>query len=108
LLIGLHSLIGRLRLIAGDEVLLAAEKVAESIVVSYSRPPTRFKDLYKLMRAGRVDPLKAFTVPRRANGYAQASIAVGLSHGLHEPPTRRVEIRVLAEIKGHNAGRPRR
>jgi len=61
LLIGLYSLIGRMRLIAGDEVLLAAEKVADSIVVSYSRPPTRFEDLYKLMREGRVDPLTAFT-----------------------------------------------
>jgi len=61
LLIGLYSLIGRMRLIAGDEVLLAAEKVADSIVVSYSRPLTRFEDLYKLMREGRVDPLKAFT-----------------------------------------------
>ncbi len=61
MLIGLYSLIGRMRLIARDEVLLAAEKVAESIVVSYSRPPDRFEDLYKLMREGRVDPLKAFT-----------------------------------------------
>ena len=31
LLIGLYSLIGRMRLIAGDEVLLAAEKVAEAL-----------------------------------------------------------------------------
>ena len=31
LLIGLYSLIGRMRLIAGDAVLLAAEKVAEAL-----------------------------------------------------------------------------
>jgi hypothetical protein len=60
-LIGMYSLIGRIRLIAGDKVLLAAEKVAESIVDSYRRPPTTFEDVYKLARESQVDPLKEFT-----------------------------------------------
>jgi len=60
-LIGMYSLIGRMRLISGDEVLVAAEEVADSIVESYSHPPIAFADVYKLMREGRVDPLKAFT-----------------------------------------------
>ena len=60
-LIGLYSLIGRMRLTAVDKVLSAAETVADIIVVSYSRPPTTFEDVYKLVREGRVDPLKAFT-----------------------------------------------
>ena len=60
-LIGLYSLIGRMRLTAVDKVLSAAETVADIIVVSYSRPPTTFEDVYKLARERQVDPLKAFT-----------------------------------------------
>ncbi|MEA2660269.1 MAG: hypothetical protein QOF64_3121 [Candidatus Binatota bacterium] len=59
--IGMYSLIGRMRLNAGDKVLLAAEKVADSIIDSYNRPPRKFEDLYKLMREEPVDPLKEFT-----------------------------------------------
>jgi len=60
-LIGMYSLIGRIRLIGSDKVLAAAEKVADSIIVSYSRPPTTFDDLYKVVRETHVDPLKEFT-----------------------------------------------
>ena len=66
-LIGMFSLIGRIRLVGSDQVLAAAEKVADSIVDSYSRPPIKFEDAYKvgregkLVREGHVDPLKAFT-----------------------------------------------
>src|SRR5258706_820510 len=59
--IGMYSLIGRMRLNAGDKVLSAAEKVADSIVDSYNRPPRKFEDLYKLTREEHVDPLKEFT-----------------------------------------------
>jgi hypothetical protein len=37
-LIGMYSLIGRIRLVGSDKVLAAAEKVGDSIIVSYSRP----------------------------------------------------------------------
>jgi hypothetical protein len=63
-LIGMYSLIGRMRLNAGDGVLAAAEKVADSIVDSYSRPPIKFEDVYKSARESHVDPfdpLKEFT-----------------------------------------------
>ena len=60
-LIGMYSLIGRMRLNAGDGVLAAAEKVADSIVDSYSRPPTTFDEVYKVVRETHVDPLKEFT-----------------------------------------------
>jgi hypothetical protein len=60
-LIGMYSLVGRIRLIGMDKVLLAAEKIADSIVDSYSRPPATFDDVYKLAREGHVDPLKEFT-----------------------------------------------
>ena len=60
-LIGMYSLIGRIRLIGSDKVLLAAEKVADSIIVSYSRPPITSDDLYKVVHETRVDPLKEFT-----------------------------------------------
>jgi len=60
-LIGLYSLVGRIRLISSDKVLLAAEKIAGTIIDSYSRPPITFDDVYKLPREGRMDPLKEFT-----------------------------------------------
>jgi len=60
-LIGMYSLIGRIRLIGSDKVLLAAEKVADSIVDSYRRPPVTFEDVYKVVRESHVDPLKEFT-----------------------------------------------
>jgi hypothetical protein len=61
MLIGMYSLIGRIRLIGSDKVLAAAEKVADSIIVSYSRPPTTLDDFYKVVHETRVDPLKEFT-----------------------------------------------
>jgi hypothetical protein len=60
-LIGMYSLVGRMRLFAGDTVLLAAEKMAEMIVDSYKHPPRTFEDLYKFARERRIDPLKEFT-----------------------------------------------
>ena len=42
-------------------VLLAAEKIADSLVDSYNRPPTTFDDVYKLARESDVDPLREFT-----------------------------------------------
>jgi hypothetical protein len=60
-LIGMYSLVGRIRLISSDTVLVAAEKVADSIVDSYRRPPVTFEDVYKGVRESHVDPLKEFT-----------------------------------------------
>jgi hypothetical protein len=60
-LIGLYSLVGRIRLVGSDAVLAGAEKVADSIVDSYRRPPRTVEDLYKLVREQHVDPLKEFT-----------------------------------------------
>ena len=60
-LIGMFSLIGRIRLVGSDKVLAAAEKVAEIIIDSYNRPPRTFDDAYKVVREGHVDPLKEFT-----------------------------------------------
>jgi hypothetical protein len=56
-----YSLVGRIRLIAGDKVLLAAEEIVDSTVDSYSRHPTTFLDTYKLAREGHIDPLREFT-----------------------------------------------
>jgi len=60
-LIGMYSLVGRIRLVGTDKVLLAAEKVTETIVDSYRRPPVTFEDVYKVVRESHVDPLKEFT-----------------------------------------------
>ena len=60
-LIGMYSLVGRIRLTAGNKVLLAAEKVTETIVDSYSRPPIKFEEVYKVWREEHADPFKEFT-----------------------------------------------
>jgi hypothetical protein len=64
-LIGMYSLVGRIRLVSSDRVLASAEKVAYSIVDSYYRPPTTFGDVYKVGRENQFDPLKEFTEARR-------------------------------------------
>jgi hypothetical protein len=51
-LIGVYSLIGRIRLIAGIGVV--SWKRSWTIVDFYSRPPTTFLDVHKLAREGRV------------------------------------------------------
>ena len=60
-LIGMYSLVGRIRLMAGDKVLLAAEKVTETIVDSYNSPPIKFEDVYKVWHERHADPLQEFT-----------------------------------------------
>jgi hypothetical protein len=63
-LIEMYSLVGRIRLISTDKVLLAAETIADSIVVSCSRPPATFDDVYKLARE--VTLIRSKSSPRRA------------------------------------------
>jgi hypothetical protein len=46
-LITMYSLVGRIRMISSDAVLISAEKVAEDIVESYKRPPTTFQEFQK-------------------------------------------------------------
>ena len=77
-LIGMYSLVGRIRLVGSDKVLAAAEKVADSIIDSYNRPPIKFDDVYKVWREEHVDPLKEFTEACREErkAYAQAPIGV--------------------------------
>jgi hypothetical protein len=60
-LIAMYSLVGRIRLLAGDKVLLAAEKVTETIVDSYNRPPIKFEEVYKALHEEHADPFKEFT-----------------------------------------------
>jgi len=60
-LIGVFSLVGRIRLTAGDKVLLTAETVMDTIVDSYNRPPIKFEEVYKVWRKEHIDPLKEFT-----------------------------------------------
>ena len=50
LLLGVYSLVGRIRLVSNDTVLAAAEKVVDSIVDSYHRPPTAIDDVIRLAR----------------------------------------------------------
>jgi hypothetical protein len=55
----MYSIVGRIRMISGEAVLNAAEKLAEDVFESYKRPPMtiqEFKDLW-----GPADPWHEFT-----------------------------------------------
>lgn len=60
-LLGVYSLVGRIRLVSNDSVLAAAEKVVDSIVDSYHRPPTTIDTMVTMVRESHFDPLKEFT-----------------------------------------------
>ena len=60
-LIVVFALIGRIRLVSAQAVLLAAEQVAEENIASYDRPATSFREAHDVMRERRVDPPRAFT-----------------------------------------------
>jgi hypothetical protein len=63
-IIAMFTLIGRIRMISGEAVLTAAEKVAEDIIESYKRPPMTFEEQLKLW--GPDDPWHEFTKACRA------------------------------------------
>jgi hypothetical protein len=63
-LITMYSLIGRIRMISNEAVLMAAEKVAEDIIEAYKRPPMTFKEWQHLW--GPADPWHEFTKACRA------------------------------------------
>ena len=44
----MYSLIGRIRMISSEAVLVAAEKVAEDIIEAYKRPTMTFKEWEQL------------------------------------------------------------
>jgi hypothetical protein len=60
-LLGVYSLVGRIRLVSNDTVLAAAEKVVDVIIDSFNRRPTTFDDIYKSGNKSQFDPLKEFT-----------------------------------------------
>ena len=63
-LITMYSLIGRIRMISSEAVLMAAEKVAEDIIEAYKRPQMTFREWQRLW--GPADPWHAFTKACRA------------------------------------------
>jgi hypothetical protein len=63
-LIRMYSLVGRIRMISSDAVLISAEKVAEDIVESYKRPPTTFQEFQKSWEDS--NPWNEFTKACRA------------------------------------------
>jgi hypothetical protein len=63
-LITMYSLIGRIRMISSEAVLMAAEKVAKDIIEAYKRPTMTFKEWQQLW--GPADPWHEFTKACRA------------------------------------------
>jgi hypothetical protein len=58
-MIGMYSLVGRIRMISSEPVLRAAEKVADDVVECYKRPPTTFEEFQRLWESS--DPWHQFT-----------------------------------------------
>ena len=63
-LIAMYSLVGRIRMISGEAVLAAAEKVADDIVECYKCPPTTLLEFQQ--QWGATDPWHEFTNACRA------------------------------------------
>ncbi len=58
-LVELYALIGRMKILSGDEVIQAAEKVGRTIVDTYLSPNRTFVDLPDLLND--LDPLRDFS-----------------------------------------------
>ncbi|HEU4679098.1 MAG TPA: hypothetical protein VFS35_06230 [Terrimicrobiaceae bacterium] len=58
-LMTMYALVGRIRMISMEPVLMAAEKVADDIVECYKRPPMTFAEFQSLWGAS--DPWHEFT-----------------------------------------------
>jgi hypothetical protein len=63
-MIGMYSLVGRIRMISSESVLRAAEKVADDVVECYKRPPMTFEEFQQLWESS--DPWHQFTNACRA------------------------------------------
>jgi flagellar hook assembly protein FlgD len=63
-IVTMYSLIGRIRMVSGEAVLTAAEKLAEDIIESYKRPPMTLQERLQLW--GPADPWHEFTKACRA------------------------------------------
>lgn len=57
----LYSLVGRIRLIASDEVLHGAEKVVADLIESYRRPITDVSEIVYRVSHDALDPMREFT-----------------------------------------------
>src|ERR1700732_5026396 len=64
-LVSLHALIGRMRILSSDAVIERAEAVARMIVDTYFAPNKTFPELRQLMASHVTDPLKEFSLTCR-------------------------------------------
>ncbi len=65
-MIGLYSLVGRIRLSASEPVIKAAEDFAARVMQRYGEPPLSMEDLKNETLSPHVDPLHAFSSLCRA------------------------------------------
>ena len=59
-LVGLYTLISRMRSLSSPKIIVEAEKVAQLIVRSYPEPNKTFADLRPMIIANAIDPLRSF------------------------------------------------
>jgi hypothetical protein len=74
-LIALYGILGRIRLMSGDEVLCSAEEVCHRIVELYRGPNLTLDQILDEFKADKLDPLKEFSVACRAELLALSSTA---------------------------------
>ena len=65
-LIGMYSLIGRIRLIGTEAVFIAAENIGKEIIGAYNRPLMTVQEVHKFAMERRIDPRREFTQACRA------------------------------------------
>ena len=65
-LVILYGILGRVRLVSGEEVLAEAEKCVRQIVDLYASPNVTVEQLHSSLAAEELDPLEAFSSACRA------------------------------------------
>jgi len=65
-LVNLYAIIGRIRLVSGDDVLAEAENLCRRIVDLYATPNIAVEQVGALLNSSELDPLKPFSSACRA------------------------------------------
>ena len=60
-LVKLYGILGRIRLVSSEAVLVAAEEVSDRIVKLYAEPSRKIDELFTMLHGGEVEALKRFS-----------------------------------------------
>jgi len=91
--IQLYALISRMRVLSSPRVIEEAEKIARSILDSYSEPNKTLEELRIMVRGAAMDPLREFSQACREE--------LHLPYGTLPPPSY-VRVRIFGRMSGRS------